>query len=77
MKTLAAITLLLCSSAFASPGDRPQPPKRHGPPPEAIDACKGKADGTAVEMKTPRGDVVKGTCRMVMIPERDGPGGER
>lgn len=63
--------LLAASSAFAQPERRGEPPKRQGPPPEAFDICKGKAQGALVEMKTPRGDTVRGTCRMVMIPERD------
>lgn len=71
MKALTAITLLLCSSAYANSDQQ----KRPGPPPEALEVCKGKPAGTPVVMKTPRGDTVKGVCRMVMIPERDGPGG--
>lgn len=43
--------------------------QRRGPPPEALEVCRGKAAGTPVEMKTPRGDMVKGTCTMVMIPD--------
>ena len=77
MKALGLIALLLCSSAFAQPDARPDQHKRRGPPPEAFEACKGKAAGTAVVMKTPRGDSVKGICRMVMIPDRDGPADER
>jgi hypothetical protein len=77
MKALTAIALLLCSSAFANPDRRSDQQKRPGPPPEALEVCKGKAAGSPVTMKTPRGDTVKGVCRMVMIPERDGPGGER
>jgi hypothetical protein len=71
MKVLTAIALLLCSSAYANPDQRPEPPPRRGPPPQALEACKDKAPGTTVEIKTPRGDIVKGTCRMVMIPDRD------
>ena len=69
MKALTAIAVLLCSSAYANPDQQ----KRPGPPPEALEVCKGKAAGTPVVMKTPRGDTVKGVCRMVMIPEHDGP----
>ncbi|MES2015300.1 MAG: hypothetical protein V4484_02295 [Pseudomonadota bacterium] len=71
MKTLNLLALLLlCTSASAQPDQA----KRRGPPPEALEACKGKAAGTAVEMKTPRGELVKGVCRMVLIPLDDGPG---
>ena len=77
MKALSLIALLLCCSAFAQPGEKPELHKRRGPPPEAFEVCKGKAAGTAVEMQSPRGDSVKDICRMVMIPDRDGPGDER
>lgn len=74
MKTLiSVIALLLCTSAFA----QPEHAKRRGPPPEALEVCKDKAAGTAVEMTSPRGDVVKGVCRMVMIPLDERPGRER
>jgi len=82
MKNLIATMLLLSAgAALANPNQRPdQRPdgdKRPGPPPEALEVCKGKVVGTAVEMKTPRGDKVKGVCRMVMIPEQDGRRPER
>ena len=52
-----------------------------GPPPEAIDACKGQTDGASVEFGMPDREKVKGTCRqignqLVAVPEV-GPGGER
>ena len=77
MKALTVIALLLCASAYANPDQRPDQQKRPGPPPEALKACEGKAPGSTVTMKSPRGDTVKGVCRMVMIPDRDAPGGER
>ena len=69
MKTLTLIALLLCSSAYANQDQ----PRRPGPPPEALEACKGKAPGTVVEMKTRRGDTVKGVYQMVMVPDQDQP----
>jgi len=69
MKALTLIALLLCASAQANPGQQ----RRPGPPPEALEACNGKAAGTAVEMRTPRGETVKGVCRMVMIPDQHQP----
>jgi hypothetical protein len=79
--TIAIATLLLSSAAaLATPNQHPEEgggEQRRGPPPEALDACKGKAAGAAVEMKTPRGDVIKGTCRMVMIPDNEGRKRER
>lgn len=35
---------------------------RHGPPPEAYQACEGKAEGSEARMTTPRGEVVGGVC---------------
>ncbi len=40
--------------------ERGRPP---GPPPEAVEACKGKSEGTAVEFTNRGGEKVKGTCR--------------
>ena len=62
--SLAAL-FLLAAAVHAQP---PQDAPRRGPPQEFIDACKGKKDGDTVEARTPRGDVVKGVCRMVMMP---------
>jgi hypothetical protein len=57
------------------------PPKPEGamkPPPEAIEACKGKSEGTAVQFITPRGDTFKGVCRqfegiLAAMPEQGAP----
>jgi hypothetical protein len=40
---------------------------RRRPPPEAFAACKDKAEGSAVQFQTPRGDVAAATC--VSTPE--------
>ena len=82
--TIAAVILLSSAAALAGPNQRPpqggndQRPQqggpdqqRHGPPPEALEACRGKAAGSSAEMKTPRGDIVKGKCQMVLTPDRD------
>lgn len=50
------------------------PKGRMGPPPEAIEACKDKAEGTAVEFTNRRGETVKATCKqwngkLVAVPE--------
>lgn len=37
---------------------------RQGPPAEAITACEGQAEGSAVSFSTPRGDTVAGVCRV-------------
>ena len=67
---LAAIVPNLAWSASDSqkpPGDRRKPPK------EAFEACKGKSEGTAVEVTTPHG-TLKATCKkmeglLVAVPE--------
>ncbi len=64
---------LLAGAAQAQP---PQDHSRRGPPQEFVDACKGKQDGDNAEAKTPRGDMVKGVCRTVMMPSNP-PGGQR
>lgn len=83
--TIAAVIVLSSASALAAPDQRPpqggnaQRPQqggaehqRRGPPPEALEACRGKSAGSAAEMKTPRGDVVKGKCQLVLQPDQDG-----
>lgn len=72
-KTAILIGLLSLSSAdcFAK-GDREHPRQ---PPPEAIEACEGKAEGDIVSFETPRGDTVEGSCTLkddtlVAMPER-------
>ncbi len=85
MKTPLLMALLCLSSlAFAQqqaqPQQRPQPPRdqadggggggRGGPPPEALEACKGKKEGDAVQVKTPRGDKMSATCHLVAMPAR-------
>ena len=65
----------------AQSGEVTVPPKPQGgmkPPPEAITACKGKSEGTAVQFATPRGDTLKGVCRqfegvLAAMPEQGTP----
>lgn len=74
---LSLLVVMMPSLALAT-GETRRPPGGHGKPPqEAIDACKGKSEGTAVEFTTPRG-TVKGTCKsmngqMVAVPEGGAP----
>ncbi|HET6421788.1 MAG TPA: hypothetical protein VFG19_16645 [Geobacteraceae bacterium] len=45
-------------------GDRPPEHGRpSGPPPEAVEACKGMSEGTVVEFTNRGGEKVRGTCR--------------
>jgi hypothetical protein len=48
--------------ALAMAQRSPSDDEHHGPPPEAIAACKDKNDGDACEFDAPRGHV-SGTCR--------------
>ena len=80
MKTskILLLALLLASSPFiqaAEGGDNPPPPPhgdRKGPPPPHFDPslCKDKAPGATVEVKSPDGKTIKGTCQLVFLPER-------
>ena len=82
IKVIAAATAiigLLTVSCWASngPGERGE---RRGPPPEAVEACKGKSEGTTVEFTNRGGEKMKGTCRqsggqLAAMP--DNPGGSK
>jgi hypothetical protein len=60
--SLLSCTLMALAQATppAGPGGRP-----HGPPPEAIAACSGKAAGATVSFTGRRGDTLTGTCEKV------------
>lgn len=64
---LLAVVVMVPASSWAFKGGRGE--GRMGPPSEAIEACKGKTEGTEVEFTTRRGDKVKATCRMMPVPE--------
>lgn len=69
MKSPLLYALLFAAANASAQQQPPAPPKdRHGPPQEAIDACKGKKDGDTATARTPRGDTVQGTCRLVLLP---------
>jgi hypothetical protein len=73
MLRLAPLALLLAAAGACAqqpPNPQGQQQEHRGPPQEAFDACKGKKEGDAAQMKTPRGDAVAGTCRMVLVPGR-------
>ena len=60
------IFLLIGGVSVAQAEEVNSPPKPEGgmkPPPEAITACKGKSEGTAVQFTTPRGATLKGVCK--------------
>ncbi len=71
MGTVMSLILLFVStsvSVWAMDGP-PVRGEKMGPPPGAIEACKGKTEGDAVEFTTPRGDKVRATCRLMAVPE--------
>jgi hypothetical protein len=72
---LAAQTLLLCLAAtgcaFHGRGEPPRGgefrggDKPHGPPPEAVAACKGKTEGAAASFASRDGESIAGACELV------------
>jgi hypothetical protein len=73
-----AVALLVTNSVWASTGLNERA-GRHKPPQEAIDVCKDKSEGAAVEITTARGDTIKAICRqingqLVAVPEGGFPG---
>lgn len=71
MRNTALITFLfsLTLPALAQSGPPPEGGRNGGPPAEVLNACKGKKEGERTQMKTPRGDMVTGVCRLVLVPE--------
>jgi hypothetical protein len=84
-KWIIGVTSLLLFLTAATPALRAQgmngPPRPEGrmkPPPEAVAACQGKSEGTAVQFTTPGGNTLKGVCKQVdgvlaALPERGAP----
>jgi hypothetical protein len=54
------VTITTAGWAFGQPQGGGHPP---GSPPEALKACEGKSAGDAVQIQTPHGDTITGTCR--------------
>jgi hypothetical protein len=76
---VAAIFALFAVSCEASNGPWERG-ERRGPPPEAVEACKGKSEGTAVEFTNRGGEKMKGTCRQMggqLAAMPDNPGGAK
>jgi hypothetical protein len=64
----AAGLLLFIGSVSAGVWAMDGPPGRGGPmgpPPEAVEACKNKSEGTAVEFIGHRGEKIKATCKLI------------
>ena len=63
---LALISTLSFTTAAAS-ADGQREGKRHGPPPQAFEACAELVENDACEVQTRRGDLLNGQCR---VPRR-------
>jgi len=68
------------SSDNGADGGPPPGGAPHGPPPEAIAACQGKAVGTSASFTDRRGRTVSGACTkmgdVVAVPPPARPGGQ-
>lgn len=66
MKKLILLITIICllsiGVVFAQNSEPPKGPLQGGPPPEAIDACRDKADGDACSFKSPHG-TLEGLCK--------------
>ena len=61
---LGALLLALPLAALAA-DPPPSQGKPSGPPPEAVAACKGKAEGAAASFSGRNGETVSGTCQKI------------
>ena len=60
-----------------TPNDAAPPGRPAGPPPEAVDACKGKSEGDSVSFSFRDGHQVTGVCHTdngVLAARPSGPG---
>ena len=65
---LVLLTLPLIAACAGRDIPRAHEAGHHGPPPEAIEACKGHAEGDMVTIKTPWGHEMTAVCKK--IPEQ-------
>lgn len=74
-KTLFLLALLGATAGPAlADGQPPQGGRPPGPPPIDTTTCAGKAAGTATQITTPDGRVLKGTCQLAFVPDfKDAP----
>lgn len=93
LRRIACVLALAACAGTVSAQDNPPPAppdgaasgpgagRPKGPPPEAIQACKGKAEGTSVSFTARDGRSLSGVCRLVdgqlaAMPQRgERPGG--
>lgn len=75
---IALVITSTTTTSIASPADRGD--RRPGPPQEAIDACKDKAEGDAASFVSSLGDTITGICKTMksekfLIPDGHHPHG--
>ncbi|MGI4779760.1 MAG: hypothetical protein ACRYGA_16860 [Janthinobacterium lividum] len=68
-----AAALSACAFQAPPPDDtardgRPPPHEHRGPPPEFVEACANRAEGTPLQITGRRGEALDGTC----VPGPDG-----
>jgi hypothetical protein len=59
-----SLVLSACASADRPAGDR-EGRGRHGPPPEAVEACTSVSEGGSCSFTGRRGETLEGTCEIV------------
>ncbi|MDX2169732.1 MAG: hypothetical protein SF182_21865 [Deltaproteobacteria bacterium] len=60
-RTILAVTLI-ATAAAAQPSGPPPQGRRHGPPPIALQACEGLAEGDACTFTGRYGERIAGSC---------------
>ena len=59
------LVLVLALPISACAAERGENGRRQGPPPEAIEACKDKAEGDSVTFTGRRGESLQATCKEI------------
>ncbi|HEY9104795.1 hypothetical protein [Chitinimonas sp.] len=71
---IALLLALIGATSLALADNPPQGGRPPGPPPIDTASCAGKAVGTATQITTPDGRVLKGTCQLAFVPDfKDAP----
>lgn len=78
--TVLLLTLAIILPTFGFASNRPE--RSQGPPPQAIEACKGKSVGDSVNVTGRRGESLEATCQekddlLVAVPDNMPEGGGR
>jgi hypothetical protein len=65
---LIGAVMIFTAVATQAQGRRPRG-KRRGPPPQAIEACKGKAEGDTCSFESRRRGPIEGVCKRRRQPD--------